>query len=89
MGYTVRTIFLQNYFAPAADMTEYRRTHESGDLKGVITAMKRTELAQQTLEKELNAFAEKGYHIISIIPHPSDSNYPYDLLVTVILSLEN
>lgn len=93
MSYTVRTVFLQNYFAPAAEMTESRRNSNSTDstssLKSVMGAMKRTELAQQTLEKELNAFAIKGFKIVSIIPHPSDSNYPYDLLLTVILSQES
>jgi hypothetical protein len=92
MSYTVRTIFLQNYFTPAAEMAESRRSalasESTTSMKSVISAMKRTELAQQTLEKELNAFTQKGYKIVSIIPHPGDSNFPYDLLVTVILSQE-
>jgi hypothetical protein len=93
MSYTVRTIFLQNYFAPAQEMAVSRRaavaTDSTTNMKTVITAMKRTELAQQTLEKELNGFAQKGFKIVSIIPHPSDSESPYDLLITVILSQEN
>jgi hypothetical protein len=93
MSYTVRTIFLQNYFSPAQEMAVSRRaavaTDSTTNMKTVITAMKRTELAQQTLEKELNGFAQKGFKIVSIIPHPSDSESPYDLLITVILSQEN
>jgi hypothetical protein len=92
MSYTVRTLFLQNYFLPAQEMAVSRRGSVSSDsstnMKSVITAMKRTELAQQTLEKELNGFAQKGYKIVSIIPHPADSDSPYDLLITVILSQE-
>jgi hypothetical protein len=93
MSYTVRTLFLQNYFAPAQEMAVSRRSAVSSDstsnMKSVITAMKRTELAQQTLEKELNAFSQKGYKIVSIIHHPGDSESPYDLLITVILSQES
>ena len=87
MSYTVRTLFLQNYFAPANELAIKRRhSHDSGDMQEILTAMKRTELANKTLEKELNAFAERGYQIVSLIPHPIDTDNPYDLLITVILS---
>lgn len=87
MSYIVRTIFLQNYFTPAHDMAEQRR--HTTDMNALVSAMKRTELAQSTLEKELAGFAEKGYQIVSIIPHPFDENNPNDLLMTVILSGED
>lgn len=83
-NYLVRTLFLQNYFTPSAEMADLRRGN--GDMNELVGAMKRTELAGATLEKELNAFAQRNLHIISIIPHPIDSNSPYDLLVTVVLA---
>ena len=87
MSYTVRTLFLQNYFSPASEMAAFRRgSNERIDTQALLGAMKRTELADRTLEKELNAFAERGYQIISLIPHPIDAENPYDLLITVILS---
>lgn len=82
--FIVRTLFLQNYFAPAREMAEQRR--DQSDMNEFVRAMKRTELADQTLERELNAYNEKGYQIISVIPHPTDPNHPHDLLMTVILS---
>ncbi|MEM9951139.1 MAG: hypothetical protein AAFV93_25220 [Chloroflexota bacterium] len=82
--YTVRTIFLQNYFAPASNMANMRRG--KGDTGELVGAMKRTELADNTLARELNGFAERGYHIMNIIPHPIDAENPYDLLITVVLS---
>lgn len=83
-NYIVRTIFLQNYYAPASEMADLRRGN--GDMNELVGAMKRTEFADSTLENELNAFAERGYNIINMIPHPIDVNYPYDLLMTVVLS---
>ncbi len=82
--FIVRTIFLQNYFVPASEMADLRRGN--GDMSELVGAMKRTEFADSTLEKELNAFAERGYRIINMISHPIDNNYPYDLLMTVVLS---
>jgi len=87
VAYTVRTLFLQNYFSPASEMAAYRRgSNQRIDTQALLGSMKRTELADRTLEKELNAFAERGYQIISLIPHPIDAENPYDLLITVILS---
>lgn len=83
-NYLVRTVFLQNYFAPASEMANLRRGN--GNMNELVGAMKRTELASTTLEKELNAFAEHGLRIVSILPHPGDADSPYDLLVTVVLS---
>lgn len=82
--YLVRTIFLQNYFAPASEMADLRRGN--GDMQDLVGAMKRTELADKTLEKELNAFAERGYRIMNIIQHPPNAENLYDLLITVVLS---
>jgi hypothetical protein len=87
MSLIVRTIFLQNYFTPAHDMAEQRRN--TTNTRDLISAMKRTELAQSTLEKEFAGFIEKGYQIVGIIPHPLDSENPSDLLMTVILSGED
>lgn len=81
-NYIVRTLFLQNYFAPSQDLARSRR--EGGAPEDIISAMKRTELANQTLEKELNALAQKGYSIVSVMPHPLA--HQEDLLVTVVLS---
>lgn len=83
-NYIVRTVFLQNYFEPSAEMAEHRRNTQ--DVNDLVSAMKRTELASQTLEKELNAFTEHGLTIVSMIPHPIDAKTPYDLLLTVVLS---
>ncbi|MGJ3238326.1 MAG: hypothetical protein ACFE0Q_06435 [Anaerolineae bacterium] len=82
--YLVRTIILQNYFAPSAEVAELRRS--DGAMDALVSAMKRTELAGTALEKELNAFAQRGLQITSIIPHPPDSTYPHDLIMTVILA---
>ena len=82
-NYIVRTIFLQNYFAPADEMAQQRR--DTTNMENLVGAMKRTEHANQTLERELNGFSEKGYNIVSIIQHPL-GDHPTDLLITVILS---
>jgi len=81
-NYIVRTIFLQNYFAPSGDLAKQRR--EGGAPEDIVNAMKRTELANQALEKELNALAARGYTIVSVLPHSLENGD--DLLVTVILS---
>ena len=87
MSYTVRTLFLQNYFTPANELAAFRRgSNPNINRQALLGAMKRTELADKTLEKELNAFAERGYQIVSLIPHPIDAENPYDLLITVILA---
>ena len=80
--YIVRTLFLQNYFVPAQELAQQRRN--TSDMQNLVSAMKRTEHADQTLERELNAYAEKGFTIVSIIQHRND-DFPNDLLVTVIL----
>jgi len=81
---TVRTIYLQKFFEPGREMAEAR--HNMQDTQALIKAMRRLELADQTLERELKAFAQKGFEINSILQHPRDSADEHDLLVTLILS---
>lgn len=63
-----------------------RQRRKTTDMQELVRAMKRTELADQMLERELNSFAEKGFQIVGIIPHPIDPDHPHDLLITVVLS---
>lgn len=84
MGYTVRTVLLQNYYEPGEAMARLRR--DTSDMQELVRAMRRTEIANQALERELNSFAERGYRIVSIIPHPIDAAHPHDMLITVVLS---
>jgi hypothetical protein len=83
MAYTVRTIFLQNYFAPAKKLAEQRRG--GNEMRDIVSAMKQTDMANKTLEDELNVFEEKGFNIVSVIPHPMQDDNATDLLMTVIL----
>lgn len=81
----VRTLFLANFFEPAIDLANKRRN--PGNPQALINAMKRTELADKALEKELNGFAEKGYDVAAIIQHPhTDSGHKLDLLITAIFT---
>jgi len=85
--YAVRTVFLANFFAPGAEMANQRRSPSSTE--ALVTAMKRVELADQTLERELNAFAEKGYDLHTVIQHDMGNDDQHlDLLATLILSSE-
>ena len=81
---TVRTIYLQKFFEPGREMAEARKNMQ--DTQALIKAMRRLELADQTLQRELKAFAEKGFEINSILQHPRDNAEEHDLLVTLILS---
>lgn len=81
---TVRTIYLQKFFDPGREMVEARQNLQ--DTQALIKAMRRLELADQALEKELKAFADKGFTIDSILQHPRDNAEEHDLLVTLILS---
>jgi hypothetical protein len=83
--FAVRTLFLANFFEPAADLAEQRR-QATRDPKALVAAMKRAELADQTLERELNGFAEKGFDLVTLINHPHDERHPYDLLITAIFA---
>ena len=81
---TVRTIYLQKFFEPGREMVEARKNMQN--TQALIKAMRRLELADQTLQRELKAFAEKGFEINSILQHPHDNVDEHDLLVTLILS---
>ena len=81
---SVRTIYLQKFFDPGREMVEARRRQQ--DTQALITAMRRLELADKTLEKELKSFAEKGFEINSILQHPRANADEHDLLITLILS---
>lgn len=78
--YIVRTIYLANYFQPSAELRRERRSTTTTD--SLIDAMRRTELANETLADELNAFADKGLRLINLLPHPQDVENPHDLMVT-------
>lgn len=80
--FVVRTLFLANFFEAAATMAEQRR-HPTNPQE-LINAMKRVEIADKTLEKELNGFAERGYSLGTIIQHPHDDTNDHDLLITAI-----
>jgi hypothetical protein len=80
----VRTIYLQKFFDPGREMVEARQNIQ--DTQALIKAMRRLELADQTLERELKPFSEKGFTIDSIVQHPRDNAEEHDLLVTLILS---
>ncbi len=83
----VRTIYLQKFFDPGREMVTARRNPQ--DTQALIKAMRRLEMADQTLERELKGFADKGYDIASILQHPRDNAEEHDLLVTLILSKDN
>ena len=82
--FSVHTIFLANFYDPAKELAVHRR--KPGDAQGMVNAMKRAEIADQTLAKELNNFAERGYDLVSAIQHPLLDDYPGDLIVTAIFS---
>jgi hypothetical protein len=45
------------------------------------------EIADRTLEAELNSIAEKGYRLQTALMHPQEDNV-HDLLITAIFSRE-
>ena len=81
---SVRTIYLQKFFDPGREMVEARQNPQ--DMQGLVKAMRRLEMADQTLERELKAFADKGFNIASVLQHPHTNSGEHDLLVTLILS---
>ncbi len=82
--FAVRTLFLSNFFDPGWEMAQARR--QGDDRHALVKAMKRVELADKALEKELNAFAQKGYDVASLIQHPPSEGRTQDLLITAILT---
>lgn len=83
--FAVRTLFLARFFEPGAEMADQRR-QPVPDTKTLVAALKRVEIADQTLERELNAFAEKGFDLVAAIQHPRPDAYKNDLLITTIFS---
>lgn len=83
----VRTIYLQKFFDPGREMVEARQNMQ--DAQALIKAMRRLEMADKTLERELTSFAEKGFDINAILQHPRESASEHDLLVTLILSKDS
>lgn len=80
--FIVRTIYLQKFFDPGQEMVAARQNLQ--DRESLIKAMRRLEHADQTLQRELNSFAEKGFDIATLLEHPRQNEH--DLLVTLILS---
>jgi hypothetical protein len=83
--FAVRTLFLARFFEPGAEMADQRRQPPT-DPKTLVAALKRVEIADQTLERELNAFAEKGFDLVAAIQHPRTETYKSDLLITTIFA---
>jgi len=79
--YVVRTIYLANFYEAAASMVKQR--HNLTDTEKLIGAMKRVELADKTLEEELNRIVSQGYEFVTAIEHPP-TDYKDDLLITAI-----
>lgn len=84
MQYVVRTLFLSKFFMPAREVVELRR--HPNDMQALITAMKRLEIADDALAKELNSFAEKGYRLVDLIVHPTVAGD--DLIATAIFTVD-
>jgi len=83
----VRTVYIQKFFDPGREMVEARQNPQ--DTQALIKAMRRLEMADQTLERELKSFAEKGFDIASVLQHPRKNTEEHDLLITLILSKDN
>lgn len=85
--YLVRTIYLANFYRPSAEMAQHRRKSDTSP-ESLVGAMRRTEIANQALEEELNAFAEKGYELMSVLHHPQGREGALDLLITGIFATD-
>lgn len=85
MAYVVRTIYLANFNDAVARVAKERRNPT--DMNTLRDALKKLELADKTLENELNAYAGKGYHLTGTIRHDV-KDYPTDLLLTMIFEQE-
>ncbi|MAU09221.1 MAG: hypothetical protein CL607_05320 [Anaerolineaceae bacterium] len=85
--YIVRTIYLANFYRPSAEMTRHRHA-ENATPDALVSAMRRTEIANQALEAELNAFAEKGYELVDVLHHPTGKESAFDLLITGVFATD-
>ena len=81
--YTVKTLFLANFYEAAMSMVKERHTPTSRE--NLIASLKRLELADKTLEDELNRIAEQGYELADSIVHRRDE-FKNDLVVTAIFA---
>jgi exonuclease VII small subunit len=79
--YIVRTLYMANYGEAAAKVAQER--HSPKDMESLRDALKKLEAADKTLEAELNAYAERGYELVTTIKHELAA-YPADLMVTAI-----
>lgn len=84
--YLVRTLYLANFTDAVVQVAEQR--HNPSDMGGLRNALKKLEMADQTLEKELNAYAAQNCDLVGFIQH-SLSEHPSDLLVTAIFMRNN
>ena len=79
--YIVRTLYLAN-FAEAAMLLAQERRNPTG-VDALRNALRKLEIADQTLERELNAYAARECELVGFIRHDIE-NSPLDLLVTAI-----
>jgi len=79
--YIVRTLYLAN-FAEAAMLVAQERRNPTG-VEALRNALRKLEIIDQTLEKELNAYAAQDYQLVGLIRHEMEG-FPLDLLVTAI-----
>jgi hypothetical protein len=79
--YLVRTLYLANFADAVIQVTEQRRN--PSDVDGLRNALKKLDMADKTLENELNAYASQDCELVGIIRHTVDE-HPRDLLVTAI-----
>lgn len=79
--YLVRTLYLANFADAVIQVAEQRRN--PSDVNGLRNALKKLDMADKTLENELNAYASHDLELAGIIRHEVDE-HPRDLLVTAI-----
>jgi hypothetical protein len=79
--YLVRTLYLSNFAEAAIQVAEQRRSPT--DVDALRNALKKLEIADKTLEKELNAYASQDCELVGFLRHDLEE-YPLDLLLTAI-----
>lgn len=81
--YIVRTLYLAHFGEAAMRVAHQRRSPT--DVDSLRSALKKLELADQALERELNAYAGQDCDLVTVIRHDS-AEYPSDLIVTAIFA---
>ena len=81
--YIVRTLYLANFAEAAVQLAQERRNPTGID--SLRSALRKLEMADQTLEKELNAYVAEDCELIGLIRHDIEEQ-PLDLLVTAIFA---